>query len=108
MRATTKFRTDAGVGGAIVLSAGFKEIGSAGAALEQQVLAEARRGNLRLLGPNCLGVMRPLRGLNATFGSDMARPGSVGFISQSGALCASILDWSLQEHVGFSAFISIG
>jgi acetyltransferase len=99
---------DAGVRGAIVLSAGFKETGAAGAALEQQVLAQARRGKLRLLGPNCLGVMRPLRGLNATFASDMARPGSVGFISQSGALCASILDWSLQEQVGFSAFISIG
>src|SRR5690349_4042646 len=63
---------------------------------------------MRLIGPNCLGIMRPITGLNATFASDMARPGTVGFISQSGALCASILDWSLQENVGFSAFVSIG
>ncbi|MCC6628564.1 MAG: bifunctional acetate--CoA ligase family protein/GNAT family N-acetyltransferase [Chloroflexi bacterium] len=98
----------AGVKGAIVISAGFKEIGPAGAALEQQILAEARRGPMRVIGPNCLGVMSPLSGLNATFAGAMARPGSVGFISQSGALCTAILDWSLKELVGFSAFISIG
>src|SRR5438093_8904103 len=63
---------------------------------------------MRLIGPNCLGVMSPLTGLNATFAQAMARPGSVGFISQSGALCTSVLDWSLRELVGFSAFISIG
>jgi acetyltransferase len=97
-----------GVRGAVVISAGFKETGAAGAELEQQVLAQARRGNLRVIGPNCLGIMRPVTGLNATFACDMPQPGSVGFISQSGALCASILDWSLQGHVGFSAFISIG
>jgi acetyltransferase len=97
-----------GVRGAIVISAGFKETGPAGEALERELLARARRGPLRLIGPNCLGVMRPPSGLNATFASDMALPGSVGFISQSGALCASILDWSLEERVGFSAFISVG
>jgi acetyltransferase len=64
-----------GVGGAIVLSAGFKETGAAGADLERQVLAEARRGHLRIIGPNCLGVMNPQNGLNATFASAMARPG---------------------------------
>jgi len=97
-----------GVKGAIVISAGFKEIGSAGAELERQILEEARRGQMRVVGPNCLGVMSPVTGLNATFASDMARPGSVGFISQSGALLTAILDWSFRENVGFSAFVSIG
>lgn len=98
----------AGVRGAIVVSAGFKEIGPAGAELERQVLEQARRGRVRLIGPNCLGVMRPYKGLNATFARRMALPGSVGFLSQSGALCDAILDWSLRENVGFSAFVSVG
>ena len=98
----------AGVRGAIVISAGFKETGAAGAELERQALAEARRGNMRLIGPNCLGVMRPPNGFNATFAGTIARRGHVGFISQSGALCTAVLDWSLRENVGFSAFISIG
>ncbi len=63
---------------------------------------------MRIIGPNCLGVMSPLTGLNATFARAMARPGNVGFISQSGALCTAVLDWSLREQVGFSAFVSIG
>lgn len=99
---------NAGVSAAIIISAGFKETGPEGEALEQQVLAEAARGNLRLLGPNCLGVMSPHIGLNATFASHMAEKGSVAFISQSGALCTAILDWSRREHVGFSAFVSVG
>ena len=99
---------DAGVTGAIVISAGFKETGPEGARLEQDVLKEARRGGMRIIGPNCLGVMRPYSGMNATFAAQIARPGSVGFISQSGALCTAILDWSFKEHVGFSAFVSIG
>lgn len=96
-----------GVKGAIILSAGFKEIGSEGIEMERQIL-EIARGKCRIIGPNCLGVMNPLIGLNATFASQMASPGNVGFISQSGALCTSILDWSLRENVGFSSFISIG
>jgi acetyltransferase len=99
---------EAGVPSAIIISAGFKEAGAPGIELEQRVLAEARRGNMRIIGPNCLGVMAPLSGLNATFASAMARPGSVGFLSQSGALCTAVLDWSLQEDVGFSAFVSLG
>lgn len=99
---------DAGVKAAIVISAGFKEIGPEGEALEQQILQEARRSNMRIVGPNCLGVMNPISGLNATFASAMARPGSVGFISQSGALLTAILDWSFQQNVGFSAFVSVG
>ena len=99
---------DAGVGGAIVVSAGFREVGEAGAELERQILEQARHGRLRLLGPNCLGVMRPFTGLNATFAGAMALPGNVGFISQSGALGTAILDWSLRENVGFSYFVSVG
>lgn len=99
---------DVGVKGAIIISAGFKEIGEPGVELERQILEQARRGKMRIIGPNCLGVMSPITGLNATFASGIARPGNVGFISQSGALCTSILDWSFRENVGFSAFISIG
>ncbi len=98
----------AGVKGVIIISAGFKETGATGAEMEQRILARARRGKMRIIGPNCLGVMSPLTGLNATFAGAMARPGHVGFISQSGALCTSVLDWSLGANVGFSAFISIG
>lgn len=97
-----------GIRGAIIISAGFKEVGPEGFELERQILEEARRGNMRIIGPNCLGVMNPTNGLNATFASTIARPGSVGFISQSGAMCTSILDWSFRENVGFSAFVSIG
>jgi acetyltransferase len=96
-----------GVKGAIVISAGFKEIGPAGAELERQIM-EYARGKMRIIGPNCLGVISPLSGLNATFASAMAQKGNVGFISQSGALCTAVLDWSLKEKVGFSAFVSIG
>jgi acetyltransferase len=103
-----KESVDAGVKGAVVISAGFKETGPEGVELERQVLEYARRGNMRVIGPNCLGVMSPFTGLNATFAASMARPGNVGFISQSGALCTAVLDWSLREHVGFSAFVSIG
>jgi len=97
-----------GVRGAVVISAGFKEIGPEGAALEQKLLEEAQAADIRVIGPNCLGVMSPLTGLNATFATTIARPGSVGFISQSGALCTAVLDWSLKEMVGFSAFVSVG
>ena len=97
-----------GVRGAIVISAGFKEIGAEGLELERRILEEARRGQMRIVGPNCLGVMRPVTGLNATFAGGIARPGNVAFISQSGALLTAILDWSFQANVGFSAFVSVG
>jgi acetyltransferase len=99
---------ETGVKGAIILSAGFKETGAGEARLEQEVLAQARHGNLRLLGADCLGVMNPVIGLNATFAHAMAHPGSVAFLSQSSALCTAVLDWSLATNVGFSAFISPG
>lgn len=98
----------AGVKGAIIISAGFKECGPEGARLEAEILRATRPSRMRVIGPNCLGVMSPMTGLNATFAGAMARPGSVGFISQSGALCTAVLDWSLRENVGFSAFVSIG
>ncbi len=98
----------AGVKGAIILSAGFRECGPEGARLEQQIMDCARRGSMRIIGPNCLGVMSPLTGLNATFAGTMARQGNVAFLSQSGALCTAVLDWSLREMVGFSSFVSVG
>lgn len=97
----------AGVHAAIILAAGFRERGMAGAALEQRVQAQAG-GRLRILGPNSFGVMQPHLQLNATFARAMARPGHVAFLTQSGALGAAILDWSLQANAGFSAFISVG
>ncbi|MCS7061028.1 MAG: bifunctional acetate--CoA ligase family protein/GNAT family N-acetyltransferase [Anaerolineae bacterium] len=99
---------DAGVKGVIIISAGFKETGPAGVELERQVLEQARRGGIRVIGPNCLGVMNCHNGLNATFATTIARPGNIGFISQSGALCTAVLDWSLRENVGFTSFVSIG
>ncbi len=98
----------AGVKAVIVISAGFKETGPEGAKLEAEVLAAAKRHGVRLIGPNCLGLMNPHAGLNATFASSVARPGKVAFLSQSGALCTAILDWSHDQHVGFSAFVSTG
>src|SRR5215204_5744367 len=99
---------ECGVRGAIIISAGFRETGPEGAELERQVLEEARRGRMRIIGPNCLGAMNPTTGLNATFAGAMARPGSVGFLSQSGALMTAILDRSFMENLGFSAFVSVG
>ena len=98
----------AGVKGVIIISAGFKELGPEGAKLENEIVAKARAAKIRIVGPNCLGIMSPNTGLNATFASGMARPGSIGFLSQSGALCTAVLDWSFHEMVGFSVFSSIG
>ncbi|HEY8516206.1 MAG TPA: bifunctional acetate--CoA ligase family protein/GNAT family N-acetyltransferase [Candidatus Binatia bacterium] len=97
-----------GVRGAIIISAGFKETGPEGAALEARILATAQRGGLRIVGPNCLGVMNPVTGFNATFAAGIARAGSVGFISQSGALITAVLDWAHREHTGFSTVVSLG
>ncbi|MGB3632934.1 MAG: bifunctional acetate--CoA ligase family protein/GNAT family N-acetyltransferase [Rubrobacteraceae bacterium] len=99
---------EAGVRGAVVISAGFKETGAEGAELERRVLAEARRGRMRIIGPNSLGVMSPNSSFNATFAGGIARPGNVGFLSQSGALLTAILDQSFRENIGFSAFVSVG
>jgi len=98
----------AGVEAAVVISAGFREQGAAGQALEREITNRLQASNLRLIGPNCLGVMNPVIGLNATFAQTIALPGNVAFLSQSGALLTAILDWSLREQVGFSAFASTG
>jgi len=99
---------DAGVASAVVISAGFKERGAEGLRLEQQIRERLQRSKMRVIGPNCLGIMNPLTGLNATFAHDIALKGSVAFLSQSGALETAILDWSLVEKVGFSALVSTG
>jgi acetyltransferase len=98
----------ASVRSVVVISAGFKEKGVEGLALESQIQAELKGTATRLIGPNCLGLMNPLIGLNATFAQDIARPGNVAFLSQSGALLTAILDWSFLEQVGFSAIVSTG
>lgn len=93
---------------AIIISAGFKELGAAGLQLEEEILFHARKGKMPIIGPNCLGVMNPIYGLNATFARGMALPGNVAFISQSGAMCTAVLDWSFREKIGFSSFVSVG
>lgn len=100
---------EAGVRGLIIISAGFRETGPAGLALEESVKAEALRfDGMRILGPNCLGVISPGLPLNASFAGAMPRPGHVAFVSQSGALCTSVLDWAAEEKLGFSHFVSTG
>jgi acetyltransferase len=98
----------AGVAGVIIISAGFKETGPEGVKLEQQILADARAASMRIVGPNCLGLQMPNIGFNASFAATIAQPGDVAFLSQSGALCCAVLDWSLKENVGFSCFASLG
>ncbi len=98
----------AGVKGVVILSAGFKETGPAGKALEDEVLEVARRYGIRIVGPNCLGIIRPATRLNGTFLSKVPKPGTVAFLSQSGALGSAILDTAIHENVGFSTFVSVG
>ena len=99
-----------GVKGVIVISAGFKESGKDGAALEARIRRQARESKIALLGPNCLGLINtdPAVCMNASFARCMALPGNIAFMSQSGALCTSILDYALGNNVGFSKFISFG
>jgi acetyltransferase len=96
-----------GVRAAIVISAGFSELGAEGRKLEQKV-RETAKGKLRIIGPNCLGIIHPPSGLNASFASAMVKPGRVALLSQSGAICTSILDWARERNVGFSTFVSVG
>jgi len=93
---------------AVIITAGFGEAGAAGKALERAVLDNAQRYGIRLIGPNCLGVMRPDIGLNATFNNGSALAGNLAFVSQSGALCTAILDWAQISDVGFSSVVSMG
>ncbi len=94
-----------GVKAAVIITAGFSETGAQGTALEQKLLETARRYNIRLIGPNCLGLMRPSIGLNATFNKGNANSGNIAFVSQSGALCTAILDWAQANDVGFSSVV---
>ena len=97
-----------GVGGVLILTAGFKEAGRTGKKLQKEILKLANKYDLPIIGPNCLGLIHPKVGLNVTFASRMARKGRIAFISQSGALCSSILDWADDEQIGFSYFVSVG
>ncbi|MCU0235955.1 MAG: GNAT family N-acetyltransferase [Acidobacteria bacterium] len=100
---------EAGVSGVVIVSSGFRETGPAGRALEDEVLAAARSfGGMRILGPNCLGIIVPGRQLNMSFAGAMPKSGHIAFISQSGALCAAVLDWAMEENIGFSCVASIG
>ncbi|MGK2924288.1 MAG: CoA-binding protein, partial [Lysobacterales bacterium] len=92
----------------LILSAGFRETGPQGQRLEDQVTELARRHGIRLMGPNCLGIIRPDQGLNITFGHNNARAGNLALVSQSGAICTAILDWAEMNGVGFSAVVSTG
>jgi acetyltransferase len=100
---------EVGTRGIVIISAGFREIGEEGRKLEQEVVAEqAKFDGMRILGPNCLGLIVPGIHLNASFAAASPQKGHIGFISQSGALCTSVLDWALDEGIGFSYFVSVG
>ena len=98
----------AGVGGLVIISAGFKEAGEEGQRMYEEIAQKARHYGMRVIGPNCLGFINPHLKINATFAARSARLGNIAFISQSGALCTSILDWASEQSVGFSNFVSIG
>ena len=97
-----------GIRAAVVISAGFREIGPQGLKLEQALVENARRYGLRFIGPNCLGLMRPDTGLNCTFNKGSASKGKIALVSQSGALCTAVLDWAAANNIGFSAVVSTG
>ncbi|NQU21247.1 MAG: bifunctional acetate--CoA ligase family protein/GNAT family N-acetyltransferase [Candidatus Nealsonbacteria bacterium] len=100
---------EAGTLGIVVISAGFREIGQEGRDLEQQIIEQQRKfDGMRILGPNCLGIIVPSIHLNASFATATPSAGHIGFISQSGALCTSVLDWAIDEGIGFSYFVSVG
>ncbi len=93
---------------AVIISFGFRESGEEGRQLEEEIVSIARKNGLRIIGPNSLGIMVPPEQINTTFSNNSANPGPFGFISQSGALITTIVDWSIQEEIGFSAIISAG
>ena len=100
---------EAGTRGIVIISAGFREVGQEGRQLETQILDEqAKFDGMRILGPNCLGIIVPGISLNASFAPATPKKGHIGFISQSGALCTSVLDWAIDEGIGFSYFVSVG
>ena len=92
----------------IIISSGFREAGTAGRKIEEEVLATAQKYGIRIMGPNCLGLMLPHQGINTTFDPVSPKPGKIAFVSQSGAIITTVVDWSLPEEIGLSAVISIG
>ncbi len=99
---------DAGAKAVVVITAGFKEVGAEGAALEKEIADSARRGACAMLGPNCLGLINTHHRMNASFAKQMPQPGGISVISQSGALCTAILDWAAGRQLGLAKLISIG
>ncbi|MGA2028385.1 MAG: GNAT family N-acetyltransferase [Syntrophobacteraceae bacterium] len=99
---------EAGVKGAIIISAGGKEVGEEGVRIEEEIRSEAQRSGIRYLGPNCMGIFSPINGPNASFAARSAEPGSLAMLSQSGAICSAILDLAASEKIGFSHFVSVG
>lgn len=97
-----------GIKGLVVITAGFKEVGGAGRELERELLATVRRYGMRMIGPNSLGIIDTISKLNASFANAMPLPGNIALMSQSGAICTAILDWSHQQRIGFSRFVSLG
>ena len=97
-----------GVKAVVIISAGFKEAGEKGKEREVKITETVKKYGMRVMGPNCLGVIRPSAGLNATFARKMPKPGKIAFLSQSGALGTSVLDWAFSRDIGFSAFVSLG
>ncbi|MBA7466184.1 Peptidyl-lysine N-acetyltransferase Pat [subsurface metagenome] len=97
-----------GIGAVVIISAGFKESGKQGSQLERELVETIKNSSIRVLGPNCLGIIDTASSLNASFAAGMPSPGNIAFFSQSGALCTAVLDWALGEDVGFSKFISLG
>lgn len=94
--------------GAIIISAGGKEVGEEGRKIEEEIATAAKEGGVRYLGPNCMGIICPHTKLNASFAAHSAKPGSLALLSQSGAICSAVLDWAETQNIGFSHFVSIG
>lgn len=97
-----------GIGAAIIISGGGKEAGAEGAELEERILAQARAGGVRIMGPNCIGLVSSRARMNASFAHLMPLPGKLAFVSQSGATCCAVLDFAVTQNIGFSHFVSIG
>ncbi len=99
-----------GIKGIVIVSAGFREVGGEGLEIENRIVSICKNAGIRLVGPNCLGVINPVPSvsLNASFSARMPAPGNISFISQSGALCTAVLDFAADRDIGFSKFISIG
>ncbi len=97
-----------GVRGAIIITAGFREVGGEGARMEREIIAIAKRYGIRIIGPNVLGLIDTVTPINASFAAGMPKAGNIAFTSQSGALCTAILDWARARDFGFSRFVSIG